>query len=267
MSSLGQMVAGIAHEINNPVNFIYGNITHINEYSQDIFRMLNLYEREYINPKDEILELAEDIELGFVIEDFPKVLASMKMGVERIRQIVLSLRNFSRLDEALMKEVDIHEGIDNTLMILHNRFKANPECSGIEIIKEYGDLPLVECYAGQLNQVFMNVLSNGIDALEHHQSVSPHRIIIQTGISQLSENVQSAMIRIIDNGPGIPEATRAKIFDPFFTTKPVGKGTGLGLSISYQIIVEKHHGVFKCDSQPGLGTEFSIEIPLRTTIN
>ncbi|MBD2665572.1 GAF domain-containing protein [Richelia sinica] len=266
MSSLGQLVAGVAHEINNPVNFIFGNLSHINEYAEDLLDMVNLYQDEYPNPSQKVIQLAEDIDLEFINTDLPKILASMKIGVDRIRQIVLSLRNFSRLDEAEMKAVNIHEGIDSTLLILQHRIKARPECPGIEVIKEYGDLPLVDCYAGQLNQVFMNVFSNAIDALEQYRQSTPEprsaQIKIKTSLGQINNNVPSAVIHIADNGSGIPEHVIARIFDPFFTTKPVGKGTGLGLSISYQIVVDKHNGIFKCTSHPGEGTEFLIEIPI-----
>ncbi|BAY21601.1 multi-sensor signal transduction histidine kinase [Calothrix sp. NIES-2100] len=266
MSSLGQLVAGIAHEINNPVNFIYGNLAHVSEYAEDLLSILELYQQQVPNASAEIWERAEEIDLEFVTEDLPKTLTSMKVGIDRIRQIVLGLRNFSRLDEAEMKAVDIHEGIDNTLLILQHRLKAKPETPMIHIIKNYNELPLVECYAGQLNQVFMNVLSNAIDALEEQRvSISePHKsqITIHTSMGEMKDNINSVVIRIVDNGPGIPEALRARICDPFFTTKPVGKGTGLGLSISYKIVVDRHGGIFKCDSEPGLGTEFWIEIPI-----
>ncbi|MBE8967209.1 GAF domain-containing protein [Nostocales cyanobacterium LEGE 12452] len=267
MSSLGQLVAGVAHEINNPVNFIYGNINHVNDYTQDLLGILELYLQNTPNPSPEISDRALEIDLEFIMEDLPKTLSSMKIGVDRIRQIVLGLRNFSRLDEAEKKPVDIHEGIDSTLLILQHRLKAKPESPAITLVKEYTNLPLVECYAGPLNQVFMNVLSNAIDALEDYtesQSNSQSsQITIRTAIGELEGNIKSVVIRIADNGPGIPEALRARICDPFFTTKPVGKGTGLGLSISYQIVVDKHGGVFRCDSQPGLGTEFWIEIPIK----
>ncbi|MTJ06670.1 GAF domain-containing protein [Anabaena sp. UHCC 0204] len=270
MSSLGQLVAGVAHEINNPVNFICGNLVHINEYSEDLMKILNLYQQELSEPSDEILEASEEIDLEFLMEDFPKTLSSMKVGVDRIRQIVLSLRSFSRLDEAEMKDVNIHEGIDSTLLILQHRLKARPENKGIEVIKEYGNLPLVDCYAGQLNQVFMNVLSNAIDALENYrvpESETPHhcQITIKTRVGEVN-NIKTAIITIADNGPGMVGGLASRVFDPFFTTKPVGKGTGLGLSISYQIVVEKHSGILKCNSQPGIGTEFWIEIPIKQII-
>ncbi|MBC6433271.1 GAF domain-containing protein [Nostoc sp. HG1] len=267
MSSLGQLVAGIAHEINNPVNFIYGNINHVNDYAQDLLSILDLYLQNTPNPSPDICDRALEIDLEFIIEDLPKTLSSMKIGIDRIRQIVLGLRNFSRLDQAEMKPVNIHEGIDSTLLILQHRLKAKPESPAIKLVKEYSDLPLVECYAGPLNQVFMNVLSNAIDALEDYkesQSKSAtSQITIRTSLGKLEGNVKSIVIRIADNGPGIPESLKARICDPFFTTKPVGKGTGLGLSISYQIVIDKHGGAFKYDSQPGLGTEFWIEIPIK----
>ena len=266
MSSLGQLVAGVAHEINNPVNFIYGNLAHVSQYAEDLASILALYQQHCPHPSQEIIHRAQEIDLDFVTEDFPKTLSSMKIGVDRIRQIVMSLRNFSRLDEAEMKAVNIHEGIDSTLLILQHRLKALPDIPNIQIIKEYGDLPLVECYAGQINQVFMNVLSNAIDALEYPKKskLEPHpgQITIHTAVGEFAHKVKTVVIRITDNGEGIPESVKKRVFDPFFTTKPVGKGTGLGLSISYQIVVDKHFGVFKCDSQPNLGTEFWIEIPI-----
>jgi two-component system NtrC family sensor kinase len=267
MSSLGQMVAGVAHEINNPVNFIYGNLTYCEDYVREILQLLRIYQKHYPDPIPEVEELAADIDLDFIVEDLPKILSSMEMGAERIRQIVLSLRNFSRLDEAEMKPVDIHEGIESTLLILHNRLKSKGKDSGVEVVKELGILPKVECYAGQLNQVFMNVIGNAIDALEHQPE--PRTVKIMTGVMVEEEFVQSAIenpefvvIRIRDSGPGITENVKNRLFDPFFTTKPVGKGTGLGLSISYQIVVEKHGGILKCISQPGQGAEFWIQIPV-----
>ncbi|MBD2043777.1 CBS domain-containing protein [Microcoleus sp. FACHB-672] len=274
MSGLGQLVAGIAHEINNPVNFIYGNLSYAGQYIKDLLHLLKLYRQSSPNPTPEITEQSETIDLDFLIIDLPKLLDSMKLGAERIRKIVLSLRNFSRLDEAEKKRVDIHEGIDSTLLILHHRLKPKSKIQPIEIIKEYGVLPPVECYAGTLNQVFMHILNNAIDALEEVQSSvpsvdgnervtlnkeQPPTIRIRTGV--LDSNW--VFIRIADNGIGMPASVHQHLFDPFFTTKPVGKGTGLGLSISYQIVVEKHGGRLQCISEVGQGTEFIIEIPIR----
>jgi two-component system, NtrC family, sensor kinase len=267
MSSLGQMVAGVAHEINNPVNFIHGNLTHARDYVQDLLHLIELYQDYCPIPSPEIQEKIEAIELDFIIEDMTKMFQSMRVGTERIREIVLSLRNFSRLDESDFKEANIHEGIDNTLMILQNRLKAKPDYPAIEVIKNYGNLPLVECYPGQLNQVFMNILTNAIDALEDRDKTrtweeihqNPGKISIETELV----NSKTARIRIKDNGIGIPENLQKRIFDPFFTTKDVGKGTGLGMSISYQIIIDRHQGSIACISSPGKGAEFIIEIPIR----
>ncbi|MBD2729594.1 PAS domain S-box protein [Nostoc sp. FACHB-892] len=262
MSSLGQLVAGVAHEINNPVNFIHGNLTYANEYFQEMLTLLHLYQQHYPNPQAEIQDFAEKIDLGFITDDLSKLLSSMNMGTNRIREIVLGLRNFSRHDEAEKKLVDIHEGIENTLLILHHRWKNNGIGLDISIVKEYGTLPLVDCYPGQLNQVFMNVLTNAIDALEESMSnlktTDKPQIIIRT---EILDN-KFVVIRIADNGLGMEENVRKRLFDPFFTTKQVGKGTGLGLSISYQIVVEKHGGILNCLSEPGKGTEFWIEIPI-----
>ncbi len=254
MSSLGQMVAGIAHEINNPVNFIKGNIGYGFNYAQDLIELINLYQKNYPQPVPEIEEQIEDINLDFLKNDFLQLLNSMKVGINRIKDIVRSLGIFSHLDKAEIKSVNIHEGIDGTLMILRHRLNANEERESIKIIKEYGDLPLIYCYAGQLNQVFMNILSNAIDALQDKGNL----IIIRT--QMLNKNWVS--ISIIDNGPGINEDIQKKLYDPFFTTKEVGKGTGLGMAISYQIIVERHGGVLKCISELGQGTEFQIQIPI-----
>lgn len=278
MSSLGQLVAGVAHEINNPVTFISGNITHAEIYAHDLLELIRIYAEHYSPPVPEIEEYIEAIDFNFLETDFPKLLNSMKIGANRIRQIVLSLKNFSRLDEAERKLVNIHEGIENTLLILQHRLK--PEASNIKLVKEYGEIPLVECYPGQLNQVFMNLLNNAIDALEksnleHNTALrhsQPKMIKITTAVvegSQTQETQLDALedskrlvIRIADNGLGIPKGIKKRIFDPFFTTKPVGEGTGLGLSISYQIVVEKHGGQLQCFSEPGQGTEFVVEIPL-----
>ncbi len=263
MSSLGQLVAGVAHEINNPVNFIYGNLIHASEYVQHLLNLVELYQQEYPNPTSAIFSEIEDIDLTFLRQDLPKLLSSMKVGAERIREIVHSLRTFSRIDEAERKAVNIHEGIDSTLMILQNRLKAKPDRPGIEVVKVYGNLPLVECYPGQLNQVFMNLLSNAIDALEDRGSQEDLRIQNpQIWIRTSAIDKSRVVIAIADNGPGMTEEVRQHLFDPFFTTKPVGKGTGLGLSISYQIVREKHNGYLKCFSTPGQGAEFVIEIPI-----
>ncbi len=254
MSSLGQMVAGIAHEINNPVNFIKGNIGYGFNYAQDLIELINMYQENYPQPIAEIEEKIEDINLDFMKNDFLDLLNSMKVGVNRIRDIVRSLGIFSHLDKAEIKAVNIHEGIDGTLMILSHRLSANKERKSIDIVREYGDIPLVNCYAGQLNQVFMNILSNAIDALQEKGDL----IIIRT--TMIKNNLVN--ISIIDNGPGIVEDIQKKLYDPFFTTKEVGKGTGLGMAISYQIIVEKHGGILKCISELNKGTEFKIQIPI-----
>lgn len=256
LSSMGQMVAGVAHEINNPVNFIHGNLSHASEYIHSLINTLRLYRQHYPNPIPEIQASAEDNDLDFLIEDLPKILDSMKLGTNRIRDIVLSLQNFSRLDEAGMNPVNIHEGIDSTLLILHNRLRGKSGQPKISVIKEYGNLPLVACYASQLNQVFMNLLSNAIDALEHQQS--PRIITITTE----QTSADSVLISIADNGCGIPEEVQKRLFEPFFTTKPVGKGTGLGLSIAHHIVIEKHHGQLKCISQRDQGTQFLISLPI-----
>ena len=270
MSSLGQLVAGVAHEINNPVNFIYGNLTYINEYATDLLALIRLYQASYPEPTPEIEAFVDEIELTFLAEDLPKLITSMKVGAERIRQIVLTLRNFSRVDESDMKPVNIHEGIDSTLLILQNRLKEKAQCPSIEIIKQYSDLPAVECFASQLNQVFMNIISNAIDALHERfkattlnsdgGEVPSPRITIRTTALDL----HWVRIAIADNGPGIPESICNRLYDPFFTTKAVGEGTGLGLSICYQIVVEKHGGRLYCESELGQGTQFIIEIPVRT---
>jgi PAS domain S-box-containing protein len=266
MSGLGQLVAGIAHEINNPVTFIYSNLTPAQDYIQDILEVLKLYQTHCPDPGSAVAEVVENLELDFIVEDLQKLLESMKTGAERIRQIVLSLRNFSRLDEAQMKPVDLHEGLDSTLLLLKRRFEEHPYTAGIQITKNYDpSLPLVECYAGQINQVFMNLLNNAIDALESDSKTSRREIKITTEIMQSSSRTPQqplAVIRIADNGIGMNEAVCRRIFEPFFTTKPPGKGTGLGLAISYQIVVDKHQGELLCSSTPTKGTEFIIKLPL-----
>lgn len=255
MSSLGQLVAGIAHEINNPVSFIYCNLEYADRYIKELLHLLRLYQQNYPDPAAEITEAAEAIDLDFLVADIAKLLSSMKLGAKRIDQIVVSLRNFARHDEAEMKFVNIHDGIDSTLSLLQNRLKATKEHFGIQAIQAYGDLPAVECYPGLLNQVFMNLLANAIDALESYQDAPV--ITIRTEV-----NASSVTIRIADNGPGMTEQVRRRLFDPFFTTKPVGRGIGLGLAICYQIVVQKHGGKISCISEPGKGAEFIVEIPI-----
>jgi signal transduction histidine kinase len=265
MSSLGQLVAGVAHEINNPVNFVHGNIIHIDRYTQDLLSLVQAYQTHYPNPPQTLQAILDDVEPDFLYEDLAKLLQSMKVGTGRIQQIVLSLRNFSRLDESEFKAVDLHEGIDNTLLILQHRLKAKPESSTIEVIKDYGQLPLVECYPGQLNQVFMNLISNAIDVLQNSIQHWTNDKQLQPGMIWISTRMKTedrVQIAIADNGLGMSETVRSRIFNPFFTTKPLGKGTGLGLSISYQIVTEKHNGVIWCDSTAGEGTKFVIEIPI-----
>lgn len=264
MSSLGQLVAGIAHEINNPVSFIYGNLPHAEEYTQDLLKLIQLYQKECLNLSPTLKQQTEELDLEFLSEDLPKLLASMRGGACRIREIVDSLRTFSRLDEAEVKDADIHEGINSTLMILQSRLKREPAQSAIEVSRHYGDLPKVECYAGQLNQVFMNLLSNAIDAIEA-EIAQGRQIIPAISIHTAAIDNTWVRIQIKDNGIGIPEEIKQQIFDPFFTTKPVGSGTGLGLAISYQII-ERHHGSLTFTSKIGQGTEFVIQVPLRQNL-
>ncbi|QKD84452.1 HAMP domain-containing protein [Thermoleptolyngbya sichuanensis A183] len=265
MSSLGQLVAGVAHEINNPVNFIHGNLSPLKESVSDLLNLVQLYQRHYPTPPREIQETSDAIDLEFLQQDLPNLLVSLRVGTDRIRQIVLSLRNFARMDEAEFKTVDIHEGIDSTLLILEHRLKAKGNRPAIQVIKHYADLPDVECYPGSLNQVLMNILANAIDALEAKDAdrtkeeiqQDPSRIEVSTALV----DADWVEIAIADNGDGIPQEVQRQIFDPFFTTKPVGKGTGMGLSISYQIITGKHRGALECFSTPGEGTRFVIRIP------
>ena len=272
MSSLGQLVAGVAHEINNPVNFIHGNLHHVQDYVQNLLRLIQLYQHHYPTPVSEIQTEAEEIELEFIRDDLPKTLSSMYLGTDRIREIVLSLRNFSRLDEAETKSVNIHEGLDSTLMILRYRLKACPKRPEVRVIRDYATLPKIECYPGLLNQVFMNILANAIDALEEEGTKqtsctepmdNPGQITLST---TLIDN-KWVEIAIADNGPGIPQEIQQRIFDPFFTTKPINKGTGMGMSISYQIVTEKHGGKLECFSTVGRGTKFVISIPVKQTVS
>jgi two-component system NtrC family sensor kinase len=271
MSSLGQLVAGVAHEINNPANFIHGNLPPAEEHIRDLMTFVELYEQCYPHPHPTIKAWMDEVDVEYLKEDLPKLMNSLKLGSERIRQLVLSLRNFSRLDESTFKSVDLHEGIESTLLILQHRLKARPDHPGIQVIRHYEPLPLVECYPSQLNQVFMNILSNAIDALEERdrrrssQEIQLHPSTITIRTQYLPH--EAIAIRITDNGTGIEESLRSQVFEPFFTTKPVGKGTGLGLSISYQIVTDKHGGKIYCQSMPGQGTEFAIEIPVRQAIH
>ena len=271
MSSLGQLVAGIAHEINNPVNFIHGNVNYAIAYTQDLLALLELYQYHYPHPVEEIAAKLADIELDFLLEDLSKVLVSMQTGTDRIRDIVLSLRNFSRLDESEFKSINLHESIDSTLLILQHRLKPKSNRPEITVLKDYGNLPIVKCYASQFNQAMMHVLVNAIDALDgtfcapgsacpvpHLPTDDAPQIHIRT----LSLNPDWVEIAIADNGPGIPEELQQRIFDPFFTTKAIGKGTGMGMGISYQIITQRHNGKFSCISVPDKGTEFIIQIPI-----
>jgi len=265
LSALGQLVAGIAHEINNPVNFIHGNIDHASGYAEDLLSLFQLYEEHYPNPVSDIQNKKEEIDIGFLSEDLPKLLSSMQVGTDRIRDIVLSLRIFSRLDEAEVKDVNIHEGIDSTLLILNSRIKSSTMTMPIDIERNYSELSKVKCYPGQLNQVFMNILSNAIDALEEKAENTPEGSTSwQPKIEVITKAVGDSKIEVLirDNGPGVPDSLLEKIFDPFFTTKAVGKGTGLGMSISHEIISEKHHGTLTCKRlENSQGTEFSIVIP------
>jgi signal transduction histidine kinase len=274
MSSLGRLVAGTAHEINNPINFIYGNFIHIQDYVNKLVKLVELYQTHYSHPVVEIQDWEEEIELEFLKQDLAKILNSMKVGTDRIRNIVLSLQNFTRVDEADLKKVNIHEGLESALVILQHRLKPKSGAPIIQLVKNYSSLPPVECFPGQLNQVFMNILANAIDALEesHHIQIDttqkddlkqdhPKQIVIRTSVL----NGCWVEIAIADNGPGMSKQVQKQIFHPFFTTKPVGKGTGLGLAISYQIIKERHGGQLTCSSTPGQGTEFVIQIPIRQT--
>ncbi len=283
MSSLGQLIAGIAHEINNPLNFISANISYLENYTRDLLDLIRLYQTKYSEPDEEIQNLEDEIDINFLQEDILKIVLSMQVGSDRISGIVNSLRNFSRVDDAEMTIVDIHEGLESTLLILRSKLNAKSAIVPIEIVKDYGELPFITCYANQLNQVFMNLLANSIDALQERDAnrsiekiqLKPSRISIQTAVelkpfedpNAIDRSIsQVAIIRIADNGLGIPKTIRSRIFDPFFTTKVVGKGTGLGLSISYQIIVERHKGKLICNSTVGERTEFVIEIPVTPKI-
>ncbi|MEH1947106.1 MAG: response regulator [Nostoc sp.] len=274
MVALGQLVAGLAHEINNPISFIYGNLQYAGQYVEDLVNIIEVYQQEYPKPTPKIQQIAKDLDLNFIIKDLQNLIGAMYRGSDRIREIVLALQHFSRHDEAEMKRVNIHEDIENTLVMLQHRLREAADRPAIVVVKDYGNLPLVTCYASELNQVFMHLLNNAIDAIEEgvgsgewgvgNQSSTPYslkptpQIRIHTEVTDLN----LVKIAIADNGFGIEESLRSRLFDPFFTTKPVGKGSGLGLSISYQIIVQKHGGNISCNSSVGKGAEFAIEIPI-----
>ncbi|MEA5617404.1 response regulator [Cronbergia sp. UHCC 0137] len=284
MVSLGQLVAGIAHEFNNPISFIYGNLQYANQYVQELVNLIKIYQDEYPEPVPRIQQIIEEIDIYFLVNDLEKLMSAMHRGSNRIREIVMALQNFSRLDEAQMKRVNIHEGIDNCLVMLTYRLNKTTAHPNIDVVKDYGNLPLVHCYPGELNQVFMHLLNNAIDAFEQLEvsndksltinkafenrhyfqsnSISPSINNPQIRIHTQITDSQTVKIAIADNGRGIDESLRSRLFDPFFTTKPVGRGSGLGLSISYQIIVQKHQGKLTYISSPETGTEFMIEIPI-----
>ncbi|MFK8186722.1 MAG: ATP-binding protein [Phormidesmis sp.] len=287
MSGLGRLVAGVAHELNNPANFICGNLKYVQQYVEQLLNLIALYQQRYPQPTDDITAEIEDIELPFIRSDLPKTLASMKTGGDRISSIVLALRNFSRLDESERKAVNIHEGLDNTLLFLAHRLKASSSQVAIQVTKDYGALPRVECFAGLLNQVFMNLIANAIDSLVNDDNPTK-QIVIRTKLIDVlpdalggeasralvqntavqntavqNTSTQWVQISIADNGAGISPKVQQHIFDPFFTTKPVGEGTGMGLSISYQIITEHHGGELTCSSTVGEGANFIIHIPIR----
>jgi two-component system, NtrC family, sensor kinase len=259
MSSLGRVVAGFAHEINNPVGFIYGNLPYLENYLTDLSRLMQAIEASPSAQSPEIQSLLAEMDFEFVLEDMPRILRSMRSGAERIRQVVLSLRNFSRLDEAVRKSADLHIGIENTLLMLQSQLRDR----GITIRREYADLPMVDCYPGHLNQVFMNLILNAIEALEGSQQNNP-LIIISTNLVQ-DGRTKGVQVRISDNGPGIAEADQRKIFDPFFTTKRIGEGMGLGLSVCYQTVINQHRGKLNLDSKPGQGCTFTLELPMQLT--
>lgn len=271
MSALGQLVAGVAHEINNPLQFIAGNIHHANQYTQDLLALVELYQKSNPEPSPAVKAFVREIDWEFICEDLPNLMSSLKGGVDRIQEISNDMRNFSRMDQGRRIQVDIHQGIESSLVILQHRLKTNK----IQVIKDYGNVPEIECCIGQLNQVFINLIGNAIDALEEanssaSKSAEPSGRSPQVNLDSRVPTIcihteiqnNSLVIQITDNGPGVPAEIQGRLFEPFFTTKPMGKGTGLGLSISYQIIVEKHQGLFTCNSTLGEGTEFKIVLPL-----
>ena len=267
MSNLGNLVSGIAHEINNPITFIYSNLTHVQTYATDLIELLQLYQKQLVNPSLEILQKQQDMDVEFVLEDLLKIVSSMRTGSDRIRQIILSVQDFSRNDRSGWQLFDISDGLENTLLLLQHRLPAREGRRDIKVIKEYGNLPQIECYAGQLNQAFLNIINCAIDTLEESsqefdrsESVNFRPVIwIRTKVV----NAQQISIEIADNGMAMSEDVKAQIFDPFFIAQPGGEGSGLGLAVSYQIVVDQHKGELKCFSEPGKGNEFKLKIPLR----
>lgn len=271
------MVAGIAHEINNPVSFIHGNLPCLQEYTTDLIELIDLYKRCYTEEKVEISERKEDIDLDFLLTDIPRTITSMQTGTQRIRDIVLSLRNFSRLDESDMKQTTVTEGLESTLLILQSRLSMQAFRPAINLVKQYGELPKIECYPGQLNQVFLNILANAIDAIDSvshtrkqnnsndHSWIPTITITTDTRLSEKDE--QQVVIEISDNGGGMDTPVQQRIFDPFFTTKPVGSGTGMGLSVSHKIVVDGHHGTLECTSRKGTGTTLQIVLPCKQAVS
>jgi signal transduction histidine kinase len=263
LSSLGEMMAGIAHEINNPINFIVSNIDPMREYVADITKILHLYQQETPTPSARLTQAIKQADLAFALEDMVKILDSFTLGSDRIRAISTSLRTFSRSDCETQILADLHEGLDSTLMILQHRLKGSGERPEVEVVKSYGAIPALLCYPGQMNQVFMNILANAIDALD--EAMMQGKILAQVPQIQITTQMiseQRVAIQIADNGVGIPNSIVQRLFEPLFTTKPVGKGTGLGLAIAHQIVVERHQGILKVDSQLGQGAVFIIELPI-----
>ncbi|MEO1636223.1 MAG: ATP-binding protein, partial [Cyanobacteria bacterium J06631_9] len=261
ISSLGQLVSGVAHEINNPLGFVSGSIGHLKGYTADLVELLELYQSLYGEDHPDIGDKLADVDINFVKEDIFKLLSSMKIGTQRMIEIVRSLRNFSRLDHNGFQLANIHDGIDSTLMLLSYRMaQVGPQQSAVAVVKEYGNLPEINCDIGQLNQVFMNLFANAVDAFDEMSNdtevIKPSLTI---GTQQQGDWI---VINISDNGPGMPPEMLKDIFQPFFTTKPTNRGTGLGLSISHQVITEKHRGEISCYSQLGKGTTFTIRLPM-----
>ncbi|QKQ73885.1 response regulator [Nostoc sp. TCL240-02] len=266
VAALGQLTAGIAHEVNNPINFIAGNLNFVEKYVQEVVGLLNLYQKYLPDPPDELQTAIEKSDLEFLLNDLSKIIKSMQVGTDRVTEIVSYLNNFSRHREAGKKLVNLHEGLESTLLILGHRFKRNAHQPAIELVKEYGSLPLVECFPGEINQVFMNLICNAIDAIEEaNKNKDIDTISRNSGVIKIKTEVigEQVILRVADNGLGIKNADKTKVFDAFYTTKPVGKGTGLGLSIAYQIVVNNHHGKLTYDSKLGEGIEFIIELPIR----